>query len=54
MSEVWVVLGEYSYDFSEVVSVWASEALAKGAAERAENELDYDYVTVHQHEVHNA
>jgi len=54
MQEVWVVLGGYNYEYCEVVSVWATEALATVAAEKAEQELDYDYVTIKSHEVQDA
>ena len=53
MNVVWVVVGEYLYEFSEVVSVWCSEDAANAAAEavRARKEDRYDYVKVERHEV---
>ena len=53
MNVVWVVVGEYLYEFSEVVSVWRSEDAANAAAKDVEARKDdrYDYVRVERHEV---
>jgi len=49
MKEVWIVLGHWNYDNTEVIRVCVSEKLAKHTMDN--NEAAYDRVFIERHEV---